>query len=102
MKMVYHVFHDYEAPKQSIDGLMYLFDAEREEHEYSCFPATLIHRNPSADVSMSAERAQGQRGLQVILNSPLPEDVMIAALADVLVRQNRAIKGLCLVANRII
>nr|WP_315222206.1 hypothetical protein [uncultured Duganella sp.] len=101
MKMVYHVFHDYEAAKQSIDALMYSFDAEREEHEYSCFPDTLVYRNRSADVSMSAERAKGERGLHVTVDSPLAEDVMIAALADVLVRQNRDIKGLCLVANRI-
>lgn len=101
MKMVYHVFHDYEVATRSVDGLMHPFDEEREEHEYSCFPSTLVHRKPDVEVSMSSYRTEGKRGLLVTLISILPQEVMSAALEDVLVRQNKDIKGLCLVAQRI-
>lgn len=101
MKMVYHVFHDYEAAARAIAGLIYLFDEDREEHEYSCFPSTLAHRMPAVDVSMSSRRAEDKRGLLVTLISGLPQEEMVAALQHVLVQQNKDIKGLCLVAHRV-
>ena len=101
MKMIYHVFQNYEAATRSIDGLMHPFNEEREEHEYSCFPSTLAHRMQAADVSMSSRPADGKRGVLVTLISILPQEDMIAALEHVLVQQNQDINGLCLVAQRV-
>jgi hypothetical protein len=101
MKKTYYIVHDYEAAKRSIDGQMYPFDEDKEEHEYSCFPATLLHRNLNEKISMTSQPADGKKGLIVTLSSSLTEEDMIAALDHVLVCQNKDIKGLCLVATRL-
>jgi len=101
MRMTYHVYHDYDAAKQSIEGLMHTFDDDREEHEYHCFPMTLRHNAPNVDVSMSCRQAKDRKGVVVTLISKLADDVIIDALSQVLIKQNTDIPGLCLVAKRI-
>lgn len=100
MRMTYHVYHDYDAAKQSIEGLMHTFDDEREEHEYRCFPMTLRHRAPNVDVSMSCRQAEDRKGVVVSLISTLPDEVIIDTLSQVLIKQNAEIPGLCLAAKR--
>jgi len=101
MRLEFQVYHDYDAAAQSISGLIHQFDAEREEHEYHCFPTTLRLYAPSVDISMSCRRSEGRKGLVVTLISTLPQEDIVSALERVLVRQNTAIPGLCLVATRI-
>ena len=100
MHFEYHVYHDYQAAKMTVEGQIHPFNEVKEQHEYSCFPGTLGVRLLNPGISASVNPAVGRKGVIVTFISDLSRDEIEKSLADVLVRQNQNIKGLCLVATR--
>jgi hypothetical protein len=94
MDYKYLVCHDYTVAKN--DGLS-PFNADQERHEYSCLPGTLAYLEHS--IEASCEELENGTGVVVTLRTDLPEHKAKDSLARLLVKQNRKISGLCLVAT---
>lgn len=99
MQYQYRVYHSYEAASKNIECLIYSFDKDREEHEYSCFPMTLASMFSEPRIEASCIILENGAGVLVTLQSELSEFDTKDALASVLIKQNQYIKGLCLIGE---
>ena len=97
MDYKYRIYHDYEVSSKNIEGLMHPFDKDREVHEYSCFPSTLAMLFCEPKIEASCEILTDEIGVLVTLKTELLENDAKTALASVLIKQNKSIKGLCLI-----
>jgi hypothetical protein len=96
----YQIYHDAGMAKGTVEGLVNPLDAASLQYQYRHFEGALAHSHVELLVGASFAIDEAGMGFDIVIQSDLPESVVDASLAQLLIRHNRDVPGLCLVCEK--